>query len=427
MQVSKWVTLGVGALCLVAVAAVLNAQHLYYMAAILLTLPGVSYGLGWYALRGLTFARELPTGVWEGEESSLVYAARNQTRLTRFFLAIHEPLPSWIESLDTEPPLFNVGAEETTRVAHRIRFRKRGVYKMQWFDVTAIDPLGVFAFTRRVHTEGEIVVYPMPQSMRPVSLTGAERYGWQEFTSVALRGGSVDPDGVRQYVPGDPLRRIHWRQTARTGKLAVIEFEEAQSVNLVVALDLQRGSDIGKDTETTLEYAVRLTASLAQQATQQGASVRLLFPDDAIEGAEEIGSLAAVSEPGRGQEHLFLILDALARVQADALQPISGLISEKVGSLLPGTTLLVVTSRPDTGLPSALTRYTSTGANVAVIYIDTESFPGGKGRVSEAELQRFFAELLSVNVYPFVLRKNQQGDLFPEAVTHVYFHSPGQS
>src|SRR5205814_443569 len=134
---SKWVTLGFGALCLVAVAGVLNAQHLYYMAAMLLTLPGVSYALGWYPPRGLKFDRELPPTSWEGELGQIVYAARNQTRVSRFFLAVHEPLPSWIVPLDPEPPLFNVGANDTARVVHRVEFRRRGVYEAQGFEVTA--------------------------------------------------------------------------------------------------------------------------------------------------------------------------------------------------------------------------------------------------------------------------------------------------
>ena len=94
MQFSKWLTLGMGALCLIAPAAVLNASHLYYMAAILLTLPGISYGLGWYALRDLEFSRELPPSAWEGEEGDIVYLVRNKTRMPRFFLTVREPYPA---------------------------------------------------------------------------------------------------------------------------------------------------------------------------------------------------------------------------------------------------------------------------------------------------------------------------------------------
>ena len=80
MQVFKWVTLGAGMIFILIVAAYLNAQHLYYMAAILLTLPAVSYALGWYAMRGLTFSRELPEAGWAGEVGREVWEAEGVSR-----------------------------------------------------------------------------------------------------------------------------------------------------------------------------------------------------------------------------------------------------------------------------------------------------------------------------------------------------------
>jgi uncharacterized protein (DUF58 family) len=415
MQFSKWVTLGFGALCLVAVAGVLGAQHLYYMAAILLTLPGVSYGLGWFSLRGLKFSRELPLTAWEGEEGEIIYAVENSTRAPRFFLSIQEPLPRWIQMREVETPLFNVHPNDTTRIAHRVRYRKRGVYKVESFDVTAMDPLGVFAFTAHIPAAGELVVYPTPRQMRALQLTGAERYGWQEFTAIALRGSSVDPDGVRLYAPGDPLRRIHWRQTARTNKLSVIEFEETQSIHLVIALDTQRGSEVGSGTETTLEYAVRFVASAAFEAIQQGANVRLVLSESNSEEPEQYLPLSALS--GRGEEHLFAILDTLARVEANSAQSVGAMVQSALGSLSQGTTFCVVTSRPDPGLADALMYCASYGVNVSVVYIDASSFDGG--RVSAADSQRFLEALMAVRAQPFLLRHNSDGELYPEAIGYA--------
>lgn len=420
MRSFKWVTIGFGAAFLVALGSMLNADRIYYMAAILLSLPCVSYAVGWYTLRGLKAQREMPPSAWEGEEAAIIYAVSNATRIPRFFLAVQEDLPAWIEPLDPEPPLFNVGAGETTRVAYKVRFRKRGVYPAKAFGVTAIDPLGVVAFTRSMPGDEELVVYPSPRDIQDMPLSGMDRYGWQELTTLVFHGSSVDPDGVRPYTPGDPLRRVHWRQTARTGQLNVIEFEEAQSLQLVIALDLQRGTDIGVGTETTLEYAVRMAAALTQQAIQRGASVRMLVPPETRNAPGYSGSLEAVATPQRGQEQLFLVLDALARVQAIAHQSVSGLVEETVGILPPGTTLLVITARADGALPGVLARYTATGANVIVLYIDPETFPGGKGTLPAGLAQQFQAELLAVRAQPFVLRGDRQGDLYPEAVVHSH-------
>ncbi len=408
MQFSKWVTLSFGAVCLIAVAGMLNAPHLYYMAAILLTLPGISYLLGWHTLQGLVFSREPQDVFWEGEEGEIIYIVRNRSPIARFFISIQEHFPPWIEPIDPEPPLFNVAARDSTRVIYRVRFLRRGVYQAVGFDVVGMDPLGVFAFTRRIQCDHEIIAYPMPGADSLIELTGSEHYSWQEFIAAATRGSSVDPDGVRAYSPGDPLRHIHWRQTARTGRLSVIEFEEAQSVNLVIVLDLHKGTEIGSGVDTTLEYAVRLTTSVAHRAIQEGASVRLIASSEPALG----GSRTHTETAGRGQDHLYTVLDRLARVEATSDQKVSAVVSGTVGPLLPGTSLLIVTSQADLDLPSAIIRYVSTGARVSVAFIDPESFEAS--RMHKASSTPFLGELLASGANTFVIRRQPNQRIEPE-------------
>ena len=417
MQINKWLVLGMGAVCLLIVAGFMRQSHLYYMAAILLTLPGVSYALGWYAQHDLVFTREVPHVAWEGEEGRLDYVVRNPTRLARFFLTIQEPLPAWVSPAEDEPPLFNVAAMDEVRVTHRLRFHRRGVYQAVGFDVTAMDPLGVFAFTRHVSAEGELVVYPMPQSLRDSTLSGTERYGWQEFTSRLLRGSSVDPDGVRPYVPGDPMRRIHWRQTARTGKLSVIEFEESQATNLVIALDLEKGTEVGEGNDTTLEYGVRLAATLAQQAIEQGTSVRLLLPE--LANSDTSGMLAAATRDGRGQSHLYLILDALARVEANSAMSLHQLVEENAVSVQPGTTLLIITAKPDVTLSASFAPYLAIGVKIGLAYVEPASFVTGRGEREAEKSEAFLAALAALRLPTFVVRRAPNGVLNPEEVTYV--------
>lgn len=411
MQFSKWVTLLFSALCLVAVAGILRAPHLYYMAAILLTLPGVSYLLGWFALRGLEFEREMPQMAWEGEEGRLNYIVRNPSRIARFFLSVQETLPAWVELVDEDAPLFNVAAEDVAAVTQNVRFLRRGVFAADGFDVTAMDPLGVFAFTRHIPSEGELVVYPMPQALRSTALTGTERYGWQEFTSRLLRGSSVDPDGVRPYVPGDSMRRIHWRQTARTGKLNVIEFEEALASNLVIALDVEEESDGDEEVDTAFEYVVRMAASLAQEAANQGASVRLMLP---VQMVSEQTSLNAAAEEGRGQSHLLLILDALARVEANVKVPLRQWLLEQASTVKPGTTLAVVTSNPDAALTDAFALYIGMGVKVGVVLIDANTFPSIRNERQVEAAQRFLATVSMLRLPTYVVRHQGNGLLNPE-------------
>lgn len=401
MQFTKWVTLGFGALCLVAVATVLSAPHLYYMAAILLTLPGISYLLGWYTLRGLQFSRRPSPALFEGSRGDLEYEVANPTPLTRFFLSVREDLPDWIEPAHEEATLFNVAAGETLAVSKPVVFRKRGVYVSHGFNVCALDPLGVFGFVRHVQSEAETVVYPLPAGCGASPLTGSESAGWHELVTSVLKGTSVDPDGVRPYVPGDALKRVHWRQTARTGTLNVVEFAESQSVHVAVALDTEAGTEVGTGPETTLEYAVRFAAELISEATRQGAATSLLSQwSAAAEGAVAPETIQA----GRGQQHLYAVLDTLARVEAKSQEPVTALLDRTAGALPPRASVVVVTSKLSTTMEDAFLKQTALGASPILVYVDPEPFKSrpdqDAARFAHAVLGR-----LARSSAVFVLRK----------------------
>jgi uncharacterized protein (DUF58 family) len=243
--------------------------------------------------------------------------------------------------------------------------------------------------------------------MPELALSGSERYGFRDLPIASARGGGVDPDGVREYVPGDPLRRMHWKSTARTGKLNVIEFEESRSVNIVLAIDLHRGSHVGHGRESTFEYLVRTAASLAETAIRQGATARL-----AVAGERDSEAT------GRGTDHLFAILRGLARIEPDDKEPLSRTISGRVGNLTAGTTLVVLTSGLDSDLPAALSMYARSGIRVVVIYADPISFDPDFKLPSRQKYEDLLDQFSVMQNALYVVRRNSGGHIRPELRKH---------
>lgn len=360
-QYKRW-AIFTAALFLSISAALVSGPHLYYMAGMLLMLPLISYGLGMVTLRGLEVRREAPPSGWDGETVTFHAVVQSHSRVARLFLQAEDLLPEHLE-IEEPAPLFNALPNAVTRIPYRVRLAKRGAYRLEWIRLTALDPLGMFAFPQRYRCPGEFLVYPIPETIPDIVMTGAERFGYRDLPFAAVRGSGVDPDGVREYVPGDPLRRMHWKSTARTGRLSVIEFEESRAVNIVLALDLYSGAHAGQGRESTLEYLIRMAASLAQMAVRQGASARLVA-GETVDGAEF----------GRGSEQLYAILGGLARAEARDPDPLSATLNARVGSLQAGATLIALTAGADTGLPGALAEYTRKGAHVVTVYADPRSF-----------------------------------------------------
>lgn len=402
----RWVIYTAAFFLLIA-ASLVNVPNLYYMAALLLVLPWVSYGLGMLSLRNLEFDREVLGSGWEGETTTFSVIVRSSSKLPRLFLQAKDDLPEWLSPAE-EPPLFNAAADSETTIPYRVELGKRGAYTIETMHVTALDPLGIYSFTRSYPVRSEVIVYPVPQIIPDFVLSGAERFGFRDLPIAATKGSGVDPDGVREYVPGDPLRRMHWKSTARTGKLNVIEFEESHAVNVVLALDLYKGSNIGTGKETTLEYLVRAAASIAQMAIRQGASVRLVTGD-----TPDPADFA-----GRGSEHFLMILTALARAEATDTVPLAESLVRRVGHLLPGTTLILLTAHPDIELADAIAHYSVGGTQVITLYADPASFASGL-HTKQGATGAFLEGLVAAKVLPYMLRKNEKSHIQPELITDV--------
>lgn len=126
---------------------------------------------------------------------------------------------------------------------------------------------GLVVFARRRH-----VALPHPLHVGPRPLAPArpfpELFGaWGQGAARPAVAGDV-VRGVRSYVPGDPLRRVHWPATARRGELVVKEVEDPGAPRLVVALDLGGGGDPG-------ERAAARAAWYAYEALRRGYDVVL--------------------------------------------------------------------------------------------------------------------------------------------------------
>lgn len=410
----KRVAIFVAAAFLMVAGSLVNAPQLHYMSSLLLSLPLISYLVGRYSVRGLCATRGEQPAVWAGQAVTLTLEIRSSARSPHTLVEVHEKLPDWLAPLD-EAPIVAVRPGETARAERRVDALRRGAHRVGGVELVTFDPLGLFAFRQSLRPaavaanggDDELIVYPVPEALPAAVFGGAERFGFRETPASGARGSGVDPDGVRDYQPGDPVNRMHWKTVARTGRLTVMEFEEPRTGNLVMALDLTERTDVGTGAQSTLEYLVRLAASLAEVAVRQGASVRLLTgdPED------------PANQAGRGTAHMFTILTALARAQSDQRESFSATLPGRLGAIAPGATVAVLTAFADPQLAPALGELTRTGAQAQVYFADPSTFAVGLRRSDVDDLDSFLAGLLAARVTPYVLRRSEDGALHPEAPT----------
>ena len=155
-----------------------------------------------------------------------------------------------------------------TVTSYRLPTGERGVWAVGPVTATLVDPLGLWAKTFCAVTTTWFVVHPRARALAPLPRSAAGT------SSGALRSSRPVPHGeelrgVREYEPGDDLRRVHWRSTARWDRLMVRQDEASDDCLVWVDLDLRAGAHSRASLELCLEAAASIvTAALAEASTQ---------------------------------------------------------------------------------------------------------------------------------------------------------------
>jgi uncharacterized protein (DUF58 family) len=178
---------------------------------------------------------------------------------------------------------------------------RRGVIEFSDARLLLPDPFGLLQRCLRVRAGVDrITVFPARHSLPSLDLPGAESWrnpGESESDAIGDHGGFT---GLREYQPGDPLRRIHWRSWAKIGRPIVKELEERSRPRHALLLD-----PCGEDPSgQAFEACVSVAASFAMLADDDQGSIDLIMLQDGLR----------VVRAGDGNGGSEVLLEALAGV-----------------------------------------------------------------------------------------------------------------
>ncbi|MEO8458370.1 MAG: DUF58 domain-containing protein [Chloroflexota bacterium] len=300
----------------------------------------------------------------------------------------------WLEVEDQTTMPGAVGKTVVTLAAKSARnwrvtthCRRRGVYSSGPVRITTGDPFGLFRTTRMYGDRQRMLVLPQPEELPYFYVPGAQLPG---EGVVHKRTHYVTPNasGVREYYPGDSYNRIHWKSTARLGRLMVRTFEMDPTSNIWLIVDLDGMAQAGIDDESTEEYAIRIAASLAYRFVESNRMIGLM-----MDGAEKI-----MMDPIRGAQQYSRILESLAVAEAAGTVPLSELLQQEGRRLGRHTTAIIITPSVDPDWVSALGLLLQQGCRVAAVLLDAESF--GKETAGPMPTE----SLAAMNVVTYVVR-----------------------
>lgn len=200
---------------------------------------------------------------------------------------------------DAEIPPLPPHGESETQV--EVQPLQRGVLRFTGATFARSDPLGLFRSFINIASSQVILILPKRYPLPPIALPGAMKYQEGGVALASNVGRSDEFVSLRDYRRGDPLRHIHWRSWAKTGKPIVKEFEDEFFVRHALVLDTFTDDPRSE----ILEEAVSVAASFACTVLTQESLLDLLF----------VGAESYCFTAGRGLGHGDQMLEILAAVQ----------------------------------------------------------------------------------------------------------------
>jgi uncharacterized protein (DUF58 family) len=230
----------------------------------------------------------------EGDEVSFGLRVRAAGAVER--LELNLALPDGL--VGDGPVTLHLAADDERELELPLRCVRWGAYTPGEVHVRATDRLAAFAFEDVVDLRAPLKVYPRPEQLLGI-LKPLETQVYTGNQVARAKGDGIEFSEIRPFVPGDRVRRINWRASARRGELVVNELHPERNADVILLLDTF--SEARTAERGTLDLMVRAAAALAAE---------YLARKDRV-GVVGFGGVVNWLLPATGVSQLYRIVDSL--------------------------------------------------------------------------------------------------------------------
>jgi uncharacterized protein (DUF58 family) len=347
---------------------------------VLVVFLAIMYGLtgyrGWFVIFLGIAGAWLIAAIWM---RSLERNLRIERKIHHAWAAVGESVPEqlklinngwlpaiWVEISDSsaslESPIRMVSeiAQHSSRTRYLSHlFKHRGLYNLGPTCIRSGDPFGIYTLTLHDQHANTILVTPPILPLNHISISPG---GWagDENRRLGIVKRNISDAGVRNYLPGDSLQRIHWPASAHFDTLIVRQLEAASSKDWCIYVDLDASVQAGNGKHTTLELSIILAASLAVRGLRERRRIGLVLAGPRLEMIESSADPA----------HRLRILRALSMADTGSV-PLSDLLSTS-HHMMTSTSILITPSTNPSWVAAAKSH--CRGGNVVAFMINSTDF-----------------------------------------------------
>jgi uncharacterized protein (DUF58 family) len=396
-----------------------NGRAIWWgFAGAILALLLIAIAWAWTGINWLRLARRTNTRVAQaGQELEEEFKLTNLSLVPKLWVEIRDQ--STLPAHYASRVVGLIGGSQWRGWRTKTRCALRGRYYLGPVEVRSGDPLGIYQMRRKIDITNTLLVYPATVELRSFPLPAIQL---PDGDSMRRRTHHVTTNaaGVRDYVHGDSINRIHWPTSARRQRLMVKEFELDPVSDVWIALDLNQHVHVGSQEAdaaaltlsdptdgqngsfrlpaSTEEYVISIAASCARYFLQQNRALGMM-----MHGAHRH---ALNSE--RGERQFTKMMETLAVIRADGEIPFGRVLAAEAVSLPRGITIIAISSSLDAEWGLAVQSLVRSGLRVVALFVDASSF--GAGDRDNAEV------LAALSASGAIVRSIRYGDALDTAL-----------
>jgi uncharacterized protein (DUF58 family) len=233
----------------------------------------------------------------EGDELTLTLRPATGVAIEQLDLRL--AIPDGVSLAEGENPVaLRMPAGGERELEYRLSCERWGAYLLGALRLVAHDRFRIFRYERAVDVQLPLKVYPRPELVRDL-LKPLETQVFTGNLVAREKGEGIEFADLRQFIPGDRVRRINWRASARRGELWVNELHAERNSDVILFLD--SFTEARRENESTLDRAVRGTAALVEHYLQHKDRVGLV----------SFGGVLNWLLPATGMAQLYRVVDSL--------------------------------------------------------------------------------------------------------------------
>jgi len=343
-------------LILVGGGAWLYGERMMYVAlAVLLALPVISYLLAAVGIMNLRINQDLPTSILKEEYGQVVIEIENPIRIPFGNIKCQFYGDGYAVVMDdslTTP----VGTFKPIKHVIPFQVNFRGEYEMGLKSIQIMDLTGLFKLTRHTRKRVEIVALPRVAEMKNFPLAN------NLLTQAQSRFDKRDEDystisDIRQYLPTDSIKRVHWKLTAKRNEWLVKNFQSNALHQVELILDSKRLDLDYKELIALEDRMVELSLGLARFCLRRGMPVEYIVGEGHTTNGMTPADFDAIYNTA-GQMHFEI---------SPNLSP-NSILSQLLNDANGYVNAIILTARLDAPLYERIVNAQNNGHYVAVLY-----------------------------------------------------------